>query len=124
MSRKTLWLIKKTYRFLSKGNKQGHLSPHRTMTRSEGGDRSKLASDTKLQPRQDGRVKIQSRFKCPRRGLTLHQPALFLILLLCIGHKETSPGLGSRASQGQHTGRPPTRLRHRQPGWPARACLD
>lgn len=124
LSRKTFWLIKKTYRFLSKGNKQGQLSPHGTMTRSEGGDRSKLASDTKLQPRQDGRVKIQSRFKCPRRGLTLHQPALFPTLLQCTSHEEASPGLGSWASQGRRTGCPPTRLRHCQPGWPARAGLD
>lgn len=53
MSRKTFWLIKKPYRFLSQGNERGHLSPNRTTRQSEGGDRSKSASDTKLQPRRD-----------------------------------------------------------------------
>lgn len=48
MSRKTFWLIKKTYRFLSQGNERGHLSPNRTARQSEGGDRSKSASDMKL----------------------------------------------------------------------------
>lgn len=72
MSSKTFGLIKKTYRFLSKEHTWGHLSPNRTTRRSEGGDRSKLPSDTKLQTRRDGHIKIQSCFKCPRRGLTLH----------------------------------------------------
>lgn len=51
ISRETFWLIKKTDRFLSERNKRGRLSPNRMARRSEGGGRSKLASDTDTEAR-------------------------------------------------------------------------
>lgn len=49
ISRKTFWLIKRIYRFLSEGNKWGRLSPNGIVRWSEGGSRSKLASDTEAE---------------------------------------------------------------------------